>query len=238
MDISPQHAQHIVDEMKRSIHRDMNIMNCQGIIIASTNPSRRGQLHQGASQLIAQGLRQKTVWQDDPAQGVQAGINLPIVIAGELAGVIGITGAPEEVGIFGEIIQRMTEILLENLRQQEQADLLAQARNLFVETWLFDESVDWTRLELRGRLLGLDIAAPYTVVILRTAPRPSPAATSPQELGEFQSGLILRRIRNLLPPAPGHCCAVIRDRILVLLPDSSRQESHRLTWQLCQEIES
>lgn len=49
MDISPQHAQHIVDEMKRSIHRDMNIMNCQGIIIASTNPSRCGQLHQGAS---------------------------------------------------------------------------------------------------------------------------------------------------------------------------------------------
>ena len=238
MDISPQHAQHIVDEMKRSIHRDMNIMNCQGIIIASTNPSRCGQLHQGASQLIAQGLRQKTVWQDDPAQGVQAGINLPIVITGELAGVIGITGAPEEVGIFGEIIQRMTEILLENLRQQEQADLLAQARNLFVDTWLFDESVDWTQLELRGRLLGLDIAAPYTVVILQTAPRPSPAATSPQELGEFQSGLILRRIRNLLPPAPGHCCAVIRDRILVLLPDSSRQESHRLTWQLCQEIES
>ena len=112
MDISPQHAQHIVDEMKRSIHRDMNIMNCQGIIIASTNPSRCGQLHQGASQLIAQGLRQKTVWQDDPAQGVQAGINLPIVITGELAGVIGITGAPEEVGIFGEIIKRMTEILL------------------------------------------------------------------------------------------------------------------------------
>ena len=126
MDISPQHAQHIVDEMKRSIHRDMNIMNCQGIIIASTNPSRCGQLHQGASQLIAQGLRQKTVWQDDPAQGVQAGINLPIVITGELAGVIGITkSAARELasrGITvnavapGFIATEMTDVLSDSVK--------------------------------------------------------------------------------------------------------------------------
>ncbi len=239
MNISHQHAQRIVDEMKRSIHRDMNIMNCQGVIIASTNPSRCGQLHQGASEIITQGLCQKTVWQDDPEQGVQAGINLPIMIAGELVGVIGITGAPEEVSAFGDVIKRMTEILLESIRQQEQADLLEQAQNLFVEAWLFDESADWGQLELRGRLLGLDISVPYTIAVLRIiSQQASSVTTSPQGLREFQRGIILRRIRNRLPDDRGYYCTVMHDRILVLLPNNSREDSYRLTWQLCQEIES
>ena len=132
---------------------------------------------------------------------MQAGINLPIVIAGELAGVIGITGAPEEVGIFGEIIKRMTEILLENLRQQEQADLLAQARNLFVETWLFDESVDWTQVELRGRQLGLDLAR---------RPRPPRSWGSSRAASSCGgSGISCRRPRGTAAPSSGTgfwCC--------------------------------
>ena len=46
--LSAKHAEHIVYEMKSAIHQDINIMDSRGIIIASTNPTRCGTLHQGA----------------------------------------------------------------------------------------------------------------------------------------------------------------------------------------------
>ena len=52
MYISRQNARSIVDEMKTAIHRDINIMDENGVILASTNPVRQGQVHQGALRII------------------------------------------------------------------------------------------------------------------------------------------------------------------------------------------
>ena len=70
MQITQQEAQAIVDEMKASIHRDINIMDESGLILASTNPARRGQLHQGALRIIREGLSSLIIWKDEPEQGV------------------------------------------------------------------------------------------------------------------------------------------------------------------------
>ena len=45
MHITQKSAQNIVNEMKASIHRDINIMDENGVILASTDPARRGKLH-------------------------------------------------------------------------------------------------------------------------------------------------------------------------------------------------
>ena len=156
-------AQSIVDEMKASIHRDINIMDERGVIIASTNPARRGTLHLGAARIIRDGLSSLTIGRDNPEEGVQRGINLPISIGGELAGVIGITGDPSEVSVFGDIIKRMTEIMVKNVRQQEENDLQDQAKRLFLENWIFSQYPDWPDLEVRGRLLGFRINEPYRI---------------------------------------------------------------------------
>ena len=238
MRINQQHAQSFVDEMKCSIHRDMNIMNRQGIIIASTNPARCGKLHQGAVELIEGKLPCQIVREDDPARGVQAGINLPIVIDNELAGVIGITGDPDEVSIFGDVIKRMTEIMLESVRQKESADLIDRAKGLFVENWLFADGPDWTELEVRGRLLGIDMAGPYTVAILRMAKAPQTEEAGIHALGEMQSSLILQMIQKYLQAGPNHYCAVIRNQIIILLHRSSRKDAYSIVSRICQDIES
>lgn len=75
MDLSPQDAMSIVTEMKRTIGRDVNIIENTGVILASTNKARIGTVHEGARQLIENGLDSFTVWADDPARGVQNGIN-------------------------------------------------------------------------------------------------------------------------------------------------------------------
>ena len=138
MHITQKSAQNIVNEMKASIHRDINIMDENGVILASTDPARRGKLHQGALAIIREGLDCLTVRQDEPERGIQRGVNLPVTLRGQLEGVIGITGEPEEVAVFGEIIRHMTEIMLEAAYQQEELELLQRSRSLFVENWLFD----------------------------------------------------------------------------------------------------
>ena len=167
MKLPPQYAQSIVNEMKASIHRDINIMDEQGIILASTNPARRGTLHQGAARILREGLPSLTIREDDPAAGVQRGINLPITLDGRTVGVIGVTGDPSEVSVFGDIIKRMTEIMVEGVQRQEESDLLDRAKSLFVENWLFADSPDWPELELRGRLLGFDLNSTYRVALLQ-----------------------------------------------------------------------
>jgi len=89
--------------MKASIHQDINIMDQDGVIFASTNPARCGKVHQGAVQLLGSELPSLMIWEDDPQKGVQRGINLPIVIGGKTVGVIGITGVPEKDIRFLEI---------------------------------------------------------------------------------------------------------------------------------------
>ena len=75
MYISRQNAQSIADEMKAAIRHDINIMDGDGVILASTNPARLGQLHQGALRIIREGLPSLVIRADAPEQGIQQGIN-------------------------------------------------------------------------------------------------------------------------------------------------------------------
>ena len=238
MFISGENAQSIVNQMKAAIHRDINIMDEDGIILASTNPSRRGQLHQGALRVIRENLPSLVIWEDMPERGVQQGINLPVAINGKLEGVIGITGNPDEVSAFGDVIKRMTEILLENMQQQEQQVLLEKAKSLFLENWLFSDAPDWAELETRGHLLGLNINAPYAIALLGLEKTDIGETTRTEELNEMRSGLILGMIRNRIQEHPGSFCAVIRSAIIVLLCDANRDEAFAAIRNVCQDIES
>lgn len=235
MFISQYHAQNIVQEMKLAIHKDINIMDQNGIIIASTNPARCGQLHSGASRVLREGLPSLLIQEDSPESGVQAGINLPIVVRGERIGVIGITGNADEVLVFGDVIKRMTEIMIESVTQQEQSDLINNAKGLFIESLLFTEHSDWSKLEFRGRLLGIDITTPYRVVLLNLSNRESPYADN--KLDEIRSSRILSAIRTQLAENGKHYCTVIHNRVILLLHESSRENSNVTLDKVCQMIQ-
>ena len=236
MHITYMDAQNIVTEMKASIHRDINIMDENGIILASTNPARRGQLHRGALQIIREKLPSLTIWEDDPERGVQRGINLPVIMNGQMEGVIGVTGDPEEVSVFGDVIKRMTEIMLESARQREQLALTERAKSLFVENWLFSKDLDWTEFEMRGRLLDIDINAPYTVALLQL--EEGGTTTRTEDLKEMQNSLILRMVQNHLQDNRSHFCAVVHNRIIILLCRVDRQLAFAKISHICRDIES
>lgn len=234
MFISKTAAYAIVQEIKEITGHNINIMDENGVIFASTDPERMGQRHQGACQVLEQGLPRLIVQADDCRPGgTRRGINLPIQLDGQTVGVIGITGAPEEVEALGSVIKRMTEIMIRDSRRQEQAELLDNARQCFIENWLFSEEPDQAELELRGNMLGIDVTARWTVVILEVLAPPTPE--SPQEM---RSVRYVKHIRPYLDHQSKNLCAVINQRILLLFQAQNPFEVLTQVNQIRGELES
>lgn len=184
--------------------------------------------------MLEQGLPRLVVQEDDGRPGgARRGINLPIQLDGQTVGVIGITGAPQEVESLGSVIKRMTEIMVRDTRRQEQEDLMDSARACFIENWLFAEEPDLAELELRGNMLGIDVTARWSVVILEVMAPPVPE--SPQEM---RTALYLKHIRPYLPDRDRGLCAVINQRILLLFRDWNRFEVLARVNQIRGELES
>ena len=173
----------MLEEIKETIGRDVNIMDRTGTILASTDPKRIGQLHTIAKEILEQQLPVLEVAAGEEGPGAQQGVNLPIYVDGNCEGGIGITGPPDAVRDFGAIVKKMTEIMLTTMRQQEQSLLVEQARSLFLEEWLFAQGLDWAAFAERGALLDIDIREPKRIAILEYEPcgydlrRPGDAAT-------------------------------------------------------------
>ena len=160
----------MLEEIKETIGRDVNIMDRTGTILASTDPKRIGQLHTIAKEILEQQLPVLEVAAGEEGPGAQQGVNLPIYVDGNCEGVIGITGPPDAVRDFGAIVKKMTEIMLTTMRQQEQSLLVEQARSLFLEEWLFAQGLDWAAFAERGALLDIDIREPKRIAILEYEP--------------------------------------------------------------------
>ena len=171
MFLTKENGMRIVEEIKETIGRDVNIMDRTGTILASTDPKRIGQLHTIAKEILEQQLPVLEVAAGEEGPGAQQGVNLPIYVDGNCEGVIGITGPPDAVRDFGAIVKKMTEILLTTMRQQEQSLLVEQARSLFLEEWLFAQNLDWSAFAERGALLDIDIREPKRIAILEYEPR-------------------------------------------------------------------
>lgn len=145
MKVSPHLAQNIVESMKSIIKQDINFIDSDGTIIASTDPDRIGTFHE-AGRTVYQLKRVLVISESDSYEGTRPGINLPVHINGEVIAVIGITGTPEQVITFGNIIRKMTEILIleeefRNVKQREVdrnrmllEDLIFYPQN-FAERW-------------------------------------------------------------------------------------------------------
>ena len=233
MDLSPQDAMSIVTEMKRTIGHDVNIIENDGVILASTNKARIGTVHEGARRLIENRLDSLTVWEDDPTHGVQRGINLPVVLDGRVEGVIGVTGDPAEISVFGAVIQRLMEIMLESLRQRRRLAQMDSARDAFLEALFLEESVPAEELAEQGRLLGFPMESACAVVLLRPA-----AVAGAEALAGLGGQKLLAHIRRMHLPGQGGHCAILHGELVLLLCGVWREELYTFARTLCAEAES
>lgn len=136
MEISKDLAQSIVVEMKKIIEKDLNFIDSNGMIIASTDESRIGTYHEGGKQAILKNNIVK-INRDGEYLGAKKGINLPLNFSGDLIGVIGISGETKEVEKYGQIIKRMSEILIREAYLSKKNEEKIEKEKIFLETLLF-----------------------------------------------------------------------------------------------------
>ncbi|XZF75481.1 CdaR family transcriptional regulator [Bacillus sp. AL-1R] len=155
----------IINEVRKLIQEDIIIINTDGIIIASTDPARTGTFHEGS--LIAINERKTfTITSDDEnrLKGVKSGINLPIYFQNEIVGVIGITGNPEQISPFGEMLRRMTELLIRENYYTDQIDLQQRTLEAFVFDWI--QGIEWDDYFYeRSTMLNIDLNSIRQVII-------------------------------------------------------------------------
>lgn len=135
--ISDSLAQMIVDAAKEVIGKDINLIQLDGIIIASTNPNRIGSIHYGALQVIRNG-GPIIVSEDHEIIGTKKGINYPIVIDQQILGIIGISGDPEECQTLGFLLTKITEVLIKEQMILSRVYTLDELRSSIVRILIFE----------------------------------------------------------------------------------------------------
>ena len=133
LQLSEKQAQDIVDKMMQDIPYNINIMNEQGIIMGSGQKERVGTIHQGAVRALTTGSMIE-VWQDGILE--KMGTNEPILINQQHVGVIGISGHPDEVRPFCNIVRTTVSLLIEQRNQLESMAHEASRQKAFIERLL------------------------------------------------------------------------------------------------------
>lgn len=165
MILSDRIATTIVREINEIIPMKINIMNEEGVIIASSDAKRIGSFHEGAYQIIKDQTCELRVNYDGEFNGALRGLNYPIKFQDYIVGVIGITGEYDKIKDSSGIIKKMTELLLENIYSVEQKQMRENIYNRYLSDWVNDkQSINDEFLE-KGRMLGFDLTIPRRIVV-------------------------------------------------------------------------
>ena len=156
-------AQDIVDKMMKDIPYNINIMNAQGIIIGSGNKKRVGTVHQGAVLALSSGKRIE-VWEEGEYE--KKGTNEPIVIGDSRVGVIGITGNPEEVRPFCNIVRTTVILLIEQEIALQTLQNEANQKKTFLEVLLHHRGLYTQKLRKEALIYKINLMLPTTVLYI------------------------------------------------------------------------
>lgn len=162
-------ARQVVERTMSVIGRNVNVMDPHGIILASGHEDRIGAVHEGAL-LAAQQDRVVEIARSEALalRGVQPGINLPLRSHGQLVGVVGITGDPDQVRVLGDLIRVTAELMVDQARAAESRQ------------WRYREREEFVGHAAAGRLaprelaewaagLGIDLEMPRRATVIARA---------------------------------------------------------------------
>lgn len=167
MYISKRNAAYIVEEISKIIGEKINMMNDEGVIIASSDAKRIGSYHAAAKELIENNLQKIVVKNDFEYEGARSGINLAVNFEDKIVGVIGVTGPYENVSKYGQILKKMTEILILDQYYKEQHDTDRRIKERYLYEWIFGESKNIDQQFIRrGDILKVDITLPRRMMAI------------------------------------------------------------------------
>jgi carbohydrate diacid regulator len=153
--LDPGTAASFLRKLGEHLDCNINIMDREGVIIASRDQSRVGSYHDVAQRLIATGAGEELVAAGGslPA-GVRPGVNLPIVHRGETIGVVGVTGDPAEVRSLAYAVKTSLESMIELEAWKENALRRQDSKNLLMNYLVHEDGISRTVVESLAAKLG------------------------------------------------------------------------------------
>ena len=165
-------AQEIVDRTMAIIGKNINIMDNRGVIIGSGDKRRIDDFHEGAVIVIKEGTGFEIT--DEEAKslhGVRPGINLPIFFGGKIMGVIGITGSPDEIRSYGELVRMAAELSLQQAVLMNEVQWDERLKEELVSQIIHYEGKHDPLFLERAMRLGIDLGLARVAIVLMTADR-------------------------------------------------------------------
>lgn len=172
--INQQIAQEIVDTIKDISGRNINFINKNGMIIASTNTSRINTFHEIGHQVAITGNTME-VSDDTSYSGTQKGINIPITYNGNVIAAIGISGELEEVRKYAYLAQKITSILL----KERELDMLGVQKknrlNYIIRSLIHNEPIQQTYLKKTIQSFNFNEDTPCRAVLIHLNAKYNPS---------------------------------------------------------------
>ncbi len=126
-------AKKLIERVTEYTSYNVNIMNEDGVIIASRDPERVGTFHEAAYQIVHGGKDIITVESDHDYPGVLQGMNMVIDIDGRREGVVGVTGDPDEIRPVALITKMAIETMIKYENQKLQSIRRQSRKERFAE---------------------------------------------------------------------------------------------------------
>ncbi|RZT62239.1 carbohydrate diacid regulator [Microcella alkaliphila] len=174
--LNPALAQRLVDQVAASVAHNVNLMDAEGVIIASLDRARVGRTHWAAARAATERVVVR-VHAADARDEVRAGVNAPLIIDGVVLGVVGVTGDPAEVDEVATLLLLALRLILDAESDQDARTARdAIARDLIAG--LAAGSVGEAELAARSASAGGMLVAPFRVIV----------AVDPRGLGDGAAG--------------------------------------------------
>lgn len=135
-------AEKFVKKATNYTQYNINIMNENGSIIASSDPDRVGSFHEVAYKIMNSDKDIIEVVSEDQFQGGRTGINIALFYKRKKVGVVGITGEPEKIRDTAFIIKMAMETMLEYEIQEKRNSHQQNLKMRFMDRLLYQEEAD------------------------------------------------------------------------------------------------
>ncbi|MDD3252504.1 MAG: sugar diacid recognition domain-containing protein [Lachnospiraceae bacterium] len=147
-------ARKLIEQITQYTDYNINIMDDQGVIIASRDPKRVGTFHEVAYYIVTGSEDMVVVSDDEDYPGVRSGINMVIMIDGKREGVVGITGDPKQIKPVALITKVAIEALLKYETQREELLRRRSRKERFLDLLIYEEFSEPAALRMTAKELN------------------------------------------------------------------------------------
>ena len=161
-------AEEIVEQTMIRLNRNLNVMDTNGMILASGETDRIERIHEGAA-FVAKTEEVLWITKDNLPDwyGTKPGVNMPVYFQQKLVGVIGITGDQDELKDVATLVQLTTEMMIHQSLITSSAEWVRKMKELIFEELTGSEPPS-PIVDKRLALLNFNVVGPYVTLLIES----------------------------------------------------------------------